>query len=405
MKKAFKYSEQIWPSITFSLISIWAFVDATSKALFGSIQWEEIGVDFHVMYMFSNQVIENNGVYPATPYPYPPPSVIFQYFFTLFSIEKALIIWLFCVLGCNLINWVLIYKLLNFSPKQSLLLIVAYGSVVHFFQWDLRSLNCNIIFLLLVVLGLFFYARKDIILTCLFFVLSFSLKLFSIFLFPLLLLTRKFLIYIWVSLFITMIWIILPLIFLGPKGFSTAYVSWFQQIQMVSNEDPDIPHPIRVSLADSLNNVFGKESIFFKSTLWLFRLSWFSQMFAIIGIGFLLPKTFQNQMVFMSCVSVFLLGPICLSPYLEPYHPTPYAIPISIILSFAALPKYSLKIRLISIVIFIISCGFMMFPGGRPYRGLLINLSLLTACTGSLLLTVYHAHFSINNNYPKASID
>jgi len=73
MNLKLKNPELIWPFITFLVIFIWSFIDATSKAMGGSITWDQIGVDFHVMHMFSRQVVEQNGVYPLTPYPYPPP--------------------------------------------------------------------------------------------------------------------------------------------------------------------------------------------------------------------------------------------------------------------------------------------------------------------------------------------
>ena len=324
----------------------------------------------------------------------PPPSVIFQYFFSILPVNYAVFTWLFFVLACNLITWILIYKLLNFRPKQSFYLLLAYGSGIHFFQWDLRSLNCNIIFLTLIVFGLFFYIKHDIRLSSLFFVLSFSLKLFSLFIFPLLLVGKQFSSLLWTSIFLFLIWIIIPIICFGPEGFCTSYKNWVQQVIMVSNEDPNIKHPIRVSLNDSLNHIFGKDSIVYKPLIWSFRFLWFFQILFIVYLAFFSPDIIRNPLVFMSCVSSFLLGPISLSPYLEPYHPTPYAIPISIILSFATSSNYSWKIKTIAIFLFITASGFMLVPGGRPVRGLLINLSLLTCSFGSLGLAVFIAFCS-----------
>src|SRR5262249_8469043 len=137
---------------------------------------------------------------------------------------------------------------LSWARGEYVLLLLAHLSCATFFQWDLRSANCNLVFLAALLLGVEALHRGRDRGAGFWLALCFSLKLFSALVLAYLLFKRRWRAAAWALAFVGVFWLLLPMaVFADPWG---VYQEWLTQLSQAAGH-PGGDHPILTSLAMS----------------------------------------------------------------------------------------------------------------------------------------------------------
>ena len=229
----------------------WVGYDALGTNVFGSRPWPDTMVDYHILHEQSSYLVTHKTYMPGgAEYAYPPSAAILHYAVAGFPIAVAAAMWLTLTIVSALAIWWLLARMLELeqSPIGGVLVLLAYGSSCYFFQWDLRSQNCNLIFLAAVLLGTCCLSRGRSGGAGFWLALSFSLKLFSILLIPYLLWRGWWRSFLWTLAFLGLFWGVLPALVFGVDGMQVLYADWLGQMAHVSKDGADWNHPILISL-------------------------------------------------------------------------------------------------------------------------------------------------------------
>jgi hypothetical protein len=356
---------------------------AVAVLLVGGVPWPDSIVDYAILYRASRQVV-SAGTYPPG-YPYPPSAAVLHYASAVFSFPVSATLWLIVTTTSALGCWALLARLLDLGrrPGQLLLLLLAQAAASSFLVWDLRSQNCNVVFLAALLLGVDGLRRQRPLSAGFWLALSFSLKLFSILCLPYLLWTGRRRELAWTLGFIGFFWAVLPILLIGPGGTVRAYGDWRRQLAEASNAERLLAHPIVISLHGSAawladgDTALGWVILNGMRGLWaaLFLTAWLLTRGRNGGAYGLLTD-----------VSVLTLAPIAVSPYLEPYHPVPYAIAALLLLHAAVDGSRTRRQRRLAALLFAASLAVGMAPLDWKVRGLVVSVKLLLAVGGCVLL-------------------
>ena len=134
----------------------WLAFDLTARTVFGAAPWPQSVVDYHILYECSRHVVANHEYPPHFPYPYPPPAVaVHAATATTLPFALAAPLWLaltgLAAGGCYLT----LARVLELHRRPGMLLVLPLAHVVvaYYFQWDMRSINCNLLMLAAVLFG------------------------------------------------------------------------------------------------------------------------------------------------------------------------------------------------------------------------------------------------------------
>jgi hypothetical protein len=361
-------------------LTVWIAVDLFGRNLFGGAAWPDSFIDYRLLYDYSRLVVRTHA-YPAD-YPYPPPAVVLQYVSALppFAVSAALWAGLCGVtaLGC----WLGLARLLrlDFDGGAYALLPLAHLSCSYFFQWDLRSGNCNLVFLALLLLGVHSLQRDRQRSAGFWFALAFSLKLFSVLVIPYLLWKGRRRAFAWTLAFACALWLLLPALVFGD-GLVEVYAAWLGRFTHAVGRSADPNHPILTSLpraADFLAGAGAPAIVNGVRGLWL--------VLGLLGWWASARRRSDDTYSLLGDVSLLTLAPIAVSPYLEPYHPVPFAIPALMLLRTLADREQLTRTRLLALIAFAAAVAVAKLPLCWEVRGLLLNAKLLLGVSGVVLV-------------------
>ncbi|MBY0457721.1 MAG: DUF2029 domain-containing protein [Gemmataceae bacterium] len=203
----------------------WLLFDLTARTLFGSTPWPQSAVDYRILYDASRQVVETRR-YPAG-YPYPPPVAVLHAASAQFPFAGSAALWLALTGAAAVGGYLALARALGLTrgPGLLILLPLAHAVVAYYFQWDMRSLNCNLIVLATVVFGCSALARQREGAAGFWFALAVALKVFPVLVLPYLAWTRRWRACAWAIGASALLWVGLPLAAFGA-GSGDVYVGW-----------------------------------------------------------------------------------------------------------------------------------------------------------------------------------
>jgi hypothetical protein len=79
-------------------------------------------------------------------------------------------------------------------------------------------------------------------------------------------------------------------------------------------------------------------------------------------------------------VSLLVLGPVAVNPYLEPYHLVALAVPAALVLAVAVDDTQRARVRVVAALGFVLGLGILKASSPWPLRGLLVNAQSLVLC-------------------------
>lgn len=204
---------------------------AFAAPLFGKERGPAHFNDYFQMYWFSKTVVET-GVYPGF-YPYPLPGVLFQNSFGLIGFEASCYLWAAVATVATLACFWLALDLagLGSHPYRYVIALLCFGLVRYYVEWDLKSLNCNLIYLSFVLASLSYFKRSKAVKGAFWIAASIALKVYSgLFLFYFLARRET------KCLALAVCWLLVffigwPIARLGPTRAYETTRSWVDQVQ------------------------------------------------------------------------------------------------------------------------------------------------------------------------------
>lgn len=364
----------------------WVGYDALGTNVFGRTPWPDTMVDYHLLYEYSRDIVQTQS-YPAR-HSYPPSAIVFHYATAQFEFPVSAAIYLASNVGATFACWWVLCRMLQLDRRRGshLLILLGYAASSWFFTWELRSQNCNLFFLLSLLFSARFVGREQPMAAGFCLALSFSLKLFSVLVIPYLLWKRQARAFVWTIAFTAVFWMLLPGMVFGPGSLVPVYRDWFQQLAHNSSNSADLLHPILISVQNSafwIADGDKRSAKLMVSGVWM---TWL----AIGAVGWKTSRSRKyppgDAFGFLADVSLLTLGPIAVSPYLEPYHPVPYAISAMLLLCAATDGGQRPRLRLLALLFFVTGCGLSAVPTGWQVRGLWVNIILMLGTCGAVII-------------------
>jgi hypothetical protein len=368
-------------AVAVAILVVWVAADLFGRGVFGSVPWAESLVDYRLLYDYSRHVVRTNA-YPAG-YPYPPAAVVLHWATAQLPFEASAALWaVLCgaaAVGC----WLVLARLLrlDWNSGAYALLPLAHLSCAYFFQWDLRSGNCNLVFLAALLLALDRLSNGRSVSAGFWLALAFSLKLFCVLVIPYLLWKGHRRAFVWSLAFVGLFWLAVPVLVFGAGGAAEVYAGWLGQLTQAAGHASGTAHPIVTSLARSGAWLLGERGPLLVNGV---RGLWLGLGLAGWWASALRGK--NDAFGLLADAALLTLAPIAVSPYLEPYHPVPFAIAALLLLRAAADAGQIRRVRLLAALAFVASVAVARLPLSWEARGLLINAKLLIAVVGSVLV-------------------
>ena len=272
--------------------------------------------------------------------------------------------------------------MLNWRGRWGLAFL-GYLVASPFFHWELRSQNCNLLFLMAVLMAASCLQRRRFSAAGGFLALSIALKLFSILVIPYLLWKRQFQAFAWTAIGMVAFWIVLPAIVFGPERFDTVYRGWLYQMAESSRNVADLAHPILISLPNAAHAVDAQNAGWIVGAVWLV---WTTVAAFGAVAAWYRRDTPADAFGLLADIALLILGPISVSPYLEPYHPIVCAIPAMLLICATADSQQRSRVRLLAASLFMCGIVLSFYPAHWSARGLWVNAEMLLLAGGAALI-------------------
>jgi hypothetical protein len=352
-----------WDVYLFAATTVWLVCDALFTGSIGNLHLGNFE-DYRKALELSNQVILTS-TYPAD-FGYPPPGVLGRAVLGHGGLVVTGVVW-GLLMGLSLLAIPsLIHRLLDVTKRRELVIlrIIPFVCVFYAVQWDFRALNVNILYLtmLLVYVTLWKMDRRSaagIVLA-----LSVATKVYSLLLFPYLILHRRWAILTWASIGLVILFAVLPAAALGPQQALAVTISWLEAARITS----DANFPMQ----------FGSYQVSLHSVL----LTWFGPIGAMHNVPDIAPLLSRSPAQILSLTRVvqgLLLGSVTLFLILDRLKAKKQISAISelrnlALLSITALPlsgmfqpHHAVVLWLAAAIITLKYLQFSSFRGGKPW--------------------------------------
>jgi hypothetical protein len=360
----------------------WTCYAALGTNVFGKKPWPHALVDYHYLYDFSRDIVAHK-IYPRN-HAYPPSGIILHYLTAQFPFPVSAALFLALTMASALACWWLLLRTMELPRLGAFVLVaLALAASSYYFLWDLKSQNCNMIFLLSVLLCARYLIQGRPCGAGFWLAFSFSLKLFSVLIIPYLLWRGQRRAFLWTLAFVAVFWIVLPVFVFGGAGTIEVYQNWLERLAQVSADRVDLDHSILISLHNSAywlsDGIEPVNSLIINAI----RAAWLVLMLIGLARTRCREESPRDAFGLLADVSLLLLAPIAISPYLEPYHPVAVAIPALLLLQTISDGRQRVSLRWLALALFLAALASSKVPCDWGVRGLMVNLHLLLATGGA----------------------
>jgi hypothetical protein len=357
----------------------WLIFDLTGRTLFGSVPWPQSVVDYHILYGASRHIGEAHQYPTEWPYPYPPPSAALQGASAALPFSVSAALWL-ALTGCAAAAcYITLARTLQLHRRPGLLVVLPLAHVVvaYYFQWDMRSVNCNLIVLATVLFGSVALAAGRDTAAGFWFAASVALKVFPVLVLPYLAWRGRWRALLWAVAFSVVFWIALPLLTYG-SGFADVYAGWLGELTRAAHPLRKQLHPILISLDKAAEVAAAGNALAARAVVYGVCALWVAVgLFGAIVSRLSHPR---DGCATLAHVSLLVLGPVAVNPYLEPYHLVALAVPSALLLAVALDSVQRVRVRVIVMIGFVLGTAILKASSPWALRGLLVNAQALVLC-------------------------
>jgi hypothetical protein len=363
----------------------WLAFDLLARTVFGRTPWPESVVDYRILYDAS-QFVVTNLAYPAG-YPYPPPAVAVHAASAVLPFSLAAALWLALTGLAAAACYALVARALELPARAGMLVALppAHAVCAYYFQWDMRSVNCNLIVLCALCLGgTALAAGRDRAAGC-WLALAVALKVMPVLCVPYLAWVRRWRALAWALGASAGLWVLVPLVAFGASGFAPVYQGWFGELTRATDATQKLVHPILISLDKAAVHLFGDATSGAKALALGVMALW--ALLGLAGAALSFRTRGRDPFAVLAHVSLLVIGPSAVNPYLEAYHLVPLMIPAVLLAVCALDARASKSTRAVALIGFAVAVLVVKFSGPWPLRGLLVNVQALVLCAAALWVT------------------
>ncbi len=197
------------------------------------------GSDYGLNVRLSVNVIEGHTF--AEGFLYPLPSVLLRYYLFKILGNFSGIVWV-CAMASSM--YIIIRLLIHefYSGEKEcryIYAVLAFLPVAYYVQWDLRSLNCNLIVLCLVLVSAFYLKKESFFISAFFLSLGVALKLYPVVILAYLLVRKQFRLVASALFWIIIFFVLIPIAALGWPSFLELTRKWADIVALTGS--PDFP--------------------------------------------------------------------------------------------------------------------------------------------------------------------
>ncbi len=363
----------------------WLVFDLVARTVFGAVPWPDSVVDYRIQYDAGRQVFETHRYPPG--HPYPPPAMVFQAAGNVLPFPAAAAAWLALTGLAAGACYLSLARILGLHrrPGMLVLLPLAHAVVAYYFQWDMRSVNCNLVVLATVLFGCSALARGRDAAAGFWLAASVALKMFPVLVLPYLAWTRRWGALAWASVFSVAFWVVVPAVVFGFDGFRDVYGGWIGELTRATDAATKDNHPILISLdkaalfATAGDATLAKGVALGVAALWV--------LVGLAGAAACWGNRPRDGASILVHASLLVLGPVAVNPYLEAYHLVPLVVPAVVLLAVAADARQAVRVRTVAAVGFVLGMVILKASSPWPLRGLLVNAQALVLCGTAVWVT------------------
>ena len=364
------------------VLVLWLAIDHLSKPLFGQAGWPATAVDYAIIYDDSRFIVANHSYPPF--FPYPPAAVVLLAVMGLFPAKVSFAVWLAIVGGAAAVSYWSIARILGLRFGGGLMpvLVLAQVASAYAIQWDMRSLNTNLVVLAAVLLVFVALLRGREVAAGCWVALAVALKIIPVLLIVYFAWTRRYKAFASAVGATFVLWVVAPFALFG-SAVVDVYRSWLGEIMRAAA--PDIAgHAILISLWKAVEFI-GRTDARSATTVAVAVLAGWIVLGLLAAIGAIKAGPDRSPQAALADVGILVLGPAALSTYLEPYHVVGMVVPAAVVAYNAMDRSVDVRRRLgavIALVVATVSFPFSSFE----LRGLAVNGAALVLCWGAFML-------------------
>ena len=357
----------------------WLAFDLTARTVFGSVPWPQSATDYRIIYDASRHVAETHHYPEQWPYPYPPPAAAVHAAPAALPFGVAATLWLALTGLAAALSDLALAGTLGLSRRPGLLVLLPLAHVVvaYYFQWDMRSVNCNLLVLAAVLFGCRALAAGRDRAAGFWFAAGVALKVFPVLVLPYLAWTGRWRALAWAAAFSVGFWVLLPLVAFGG-GFADVYAGWLGELTRATDPARKLAHPILISLDLAAAHVAAGNAVAARAVVYGVCALWVAV--GLFGAAVSRANRPHDGAGILAHVSLLVLGPVAVNPYLEPYHLVPLIVPAVLLLVVAADGAQRARVRVVAAAGFVLGLAILKASSPWPLRGLLVNAQALVLC-------------------------
>ena len=363
----------------------WLLFDLTARTLFGAAPWPQSAVDYCILYHSSRHVVETHQ-YTAN-FPYPPPAVAIHAAGTVFPFAVAASLWLALTGLAAVACYFTLARTLGLYRRPGLLCLLPLAHLVaaYYFQWDMRSINCNLVVLATILFGCAALTRRRDVAAGFWFALAVALKVLPILVLPYLAWTRRWRAFVAAAACSLVLWVAVPVVAFGADGSREVYRGWAGELTRATDPELKHKHPILISLDKAAAYAVPGDAGTAKGIALAVCAAWV--LVGLAGAATSWGKSERDGTRVLAHVSLLVLGPVAVNPYLEVYHLVPLVVPAVVLLAIAADPSRLPRVRAGAVIGFVLGVVLLKVSSPWPLRGLLVNAQALILCAVTIWAT------------------
>jgi hypothetical protein len=365
-------------------------------------------------------LVADQLIYPAwsSGFLYPPPNLVLRLALGRLGLEASAVLWMAMLIAATVGSIEVSLYLLGLSrhPTKYLLGLLALGSVSYFFEWDLKYLNGNVLYLISVLGALVFVSRANLSGASFLLALSIVLKLYSAVFLPYCLLKRQFRLCLMTAAWLGLFFLALPALYFGGRQAITLTGNWVQMV-IQSGSSMTLPFELAAyvmswhkTLLTFLNAMGGKGvynilALQEEEVLGLTRMTqvlWFALVSVYWWQSWRRPMRDTRRALMMDAATL-MLSLLPFSPALQPHHGVVMLIPAMVLVCVASDARRPRPLRSASAAI-VFACYFeLQFGPSLALRGLGMMCTLLLFMSGLILIRSHGDGVPCSQQIPKLS--
>ena len=327
---------------------------------------------------------------------YPPPYVVWKLVFSTLGLSASGLLWALASALAVLGSLVLSLSLLDLraDPSRWTMALLALVSIGYFVEWDLKAVNCNSVYLFLVLSFLWLLERGHSAAAGALLATSVALKLYSVFFLPYLLLKKEYRALGAAVAATLFFFAVVPGLYFSYPGALEIGQSWVRAIASHSSADAPLYIPAYiVSLQRALLGLLHGPEGTGLSPATVLRLAQILQAVWLGLVAVSLATTVRSNARpgtrRLVEGAVLMLLPLPWSPMVQPHHGV-VALPTALVVTHAAFQARGGRRAFFASVLAATYLLLQFGPTG-PLRGLGIHLVfaiLMTALTSAMHISV-----------------